>query len=140
MDRKLEPRVGVGVLIVKDGRVLVGRRKGSVGTGYFALPGGHLDFGETWEKCAAREVEEETGLQIQNIQFAWVTNTVMLEGPRPSHYVTIFMKSELEDPQQEPQNLEPDKCEGWAWVEWPNVPQPVFRPLQSLIDSKVILW
>ncbi|CAM6094292.1 unnamed protein product [Calypogeia fissa] len=137
LEKSLEPRVGVVVLIWKDRRILLGRRKAHVETGLFALPGGRLEFGETWEGCAAREVEEETGLQIRNIQFAWVTNVVTLEEPRPSHYVTIIMKSELKDSEQQPQNLEPDKCEGWLWAEWSNLPSPIFRPLQSLIDDKV---
>ena len=60
------PQVGVGVLILRDGKVLLGRRKGSHGAGCWSAPGGHLEFGETLEDCAAREVLEETGLKIRN--------------------------------------------------------------------------
>ena len=35
----------------------------------------------------------------------------------------------------EPQVLEPDKCVGWEWAPWDSVPQPVFLPLQLLLDS-----
>ena len=35
----------------------------------------------------------------------------------------------------EPQLLEPDKCIGWQWVQWPDVPEPVFAPLQQLLQS-----
>lgn len=129
------PKVGVGVMVVKGSHVLIGKRRSSIGEGTFALPGGHLDFGESWEECAAREVKEETGLSIHNLKFAYVTNTVMRDEIRPSHYVTIFMRGELVDPNAVPENMEPEKCDGWEWVEWPNMPQPVFRPLQSLIDS-----
>ncbi|KAH7352366.1 hypothetical protein KP509_19G041600 [Ceratopteris richardii] len=130
------PKVGVGVFVLnKSQSVLVGRRRSSVGDSKFALPGGHLEFGESWEECAAREVLEETGLIIHKIRFASVTNSVMLNDKRPSHYVTIFMKGELVDPCQEPENLEPDKCYGWEWVKWPLVPKPVFEPLQTLIES-----
>ena len=73
---------------------------------------------------------------ISNIRFAAVNNTVMLKERRPSHYVTIFMRAELADPlKQEAQNLEPDKCDGWEWVEWPHIHQPIFEPLQILIDG-----
>jgi 8-oxo-dGTP diphosphatase len=61
----LAPRVGVGVIVLRNGLVLLGRRIGSHGAGSWALPGGHLEFGESVEQCAAREVLEETGLDIQ---------------------------------------------------------------------------
>lgn len=52
------PLVGVGVLIFQQGsqRCLVGRRKGAHGGGEYALPGGHLEHGESFEECARREV------------------------------------------------------------------------------------
>jgi 8-oxo-dGTP diphosphatase len=133
------PKVGVGVLVCRGSRVLVGRRRSSSGHGTFALPGGHLEFGESWEGCAAREVKEETGLSIQNIKFASVVNSIMQNENQSSHYVTIFMHAELCNPIDEPQNLEPDKCDGWEWVDWPNIPRPIFQPLQSLIESLKLL-
>lgn len=63
-------------------------RLGSHGSGTFALPGGHLEFGESWEDCARREVLEETGLQLESIRFETAINSIF--GP-DSHYVTIFM-------------------------------------------------
>ncbi len=58
-------------------------------TGTYALPGGHLDFGESFEQCAAREVKEETGLNVQDVRFLTATNTVF--GDAGKHYVTIFL-------------------------------------------------
>lgn len=73
------PRLGVavGVFIVKGECVLIGRRRSSIGHSTYAIPSGHLEFGETWEECVAREVMEETGLSLHNIQFVKVTNTIM---------------------------------------------------------------
>lgn len=62
------PQVGVGVLILRDGKVLLGRRKGSHGAGCWSAPGGHLEFGEAVEDCALREALEETGLALSDRQ------------------------------------------------------------------------
>lgn len=92
-------------------------------------------IGESWEECAARELLEETGLAIHKFEFAGAANAVLPNERRPAHYVIIILEAELVDPSQEPQNVEPDKCDGWEWVEWPSVPKPVFEPLQIFIDS-----
>jgi hypothetical protein len=65
--------------VLRDGLVLLGRRIGSHGAGSWALPGGHLEFGETVEQCAAREVLEETGLDIQVVARGPYTNNMFPE-------------------------------------------------------------
>ncbi len=62
-----KPKVGIGVMILKDGKVLLGKRKGSHGAGQYAFPGGHLEYMESFEDCARRETREECGIEIQNI-------------------------------------------------------------------------
>ncbi|HEU5357581.1 MAG TPA: NUDIX domain-containing protein, partial [Gemmatimonadales bacterium] len=49
------PQLGVGVLILREGKLLLGQRRGSHGAGTWAPPGGHLDSGESVEQCACRE-------------------------------------------------------------------------------------
>ena len=71
------PKVGIGVLIVKDGKILLGERIGAHGSGLFALPGGHLEFGETFEETARREVEEETGLT--DIRIGGLDRSIVME-------------------------------------------------------------
>jgi 8-oxo-dGTP diphosphatase len=125
----LIPRVGVGVIIVKDGLVLLGERIGSHGAGTWALPGGHLEFGESVCDCARREAEEETGLHLQSIVQASYTNDIMLaEG---KHYVTIFVQTTVND--VEPVVMEPTKCKGWHWFRWSEMPENLFQPLKSLV-------
>ena len=68
MDEKNRPKVGVGVIVIKDGKILLGKRKGPHGGGFWAFPGGHLEFNESLEDCARREVLEETGISIKNIK------------------------------------------------------------------------
>jgi len=125
------PSVGVGVIILRDGLVLLGQRIGSHGAGTWALPGGHLEFGETVEQCAAREVLEETGLELREFEAAPYTNDVFASEQK--HYVTLFIVSASQ--QGEPAILEPGKCLGWRWFRWSALPSPLFQPLQTLVDT-----
>lgn len=85
------PRVGVGCIVVRSGRVLLVRSR----SGYWSTPGGHLDFGERLEECAARETEEETGVRVVDVELVAITNDVFQE--RGNHYVTIWMRGEALD-------------------------------------------
>jgi 8-oxo-dGTP diphosphatase len=129
LQRVTHPRVGVGVIIVKDNKVLMGERKNSHGNGSWAFPGGHLEFGESWEECARREVKEETGLNIANIRFGSVTNDLFVKENK--HYITIFMIADYIE--GEPQVLEPHKCSGWQWFEWNEMPKPLFLTIENLV-------
>lgn len=122
------PKVGIGVLVLKEGRVLLGKRKGSHGSGLWAPSGGHLEFGESVEVCAERELREETGLQPLHLELGpWTSDLIEAD----KHYVSIFVF--IPKFLGEPQLLEPAKCEGWEWFEWENLPDPLFPPIQSLI-------
>ncbi|PIA63455.1 hypothetical protein AQUCO_00201060v1 [Aquilegia coerulea] len=133
--KDLMPRVAIVVFLMKEGNsVLLGKRLSSIGHSTFALPGGHLEFGESFEDCAAREVKEETGLDIEKIEMLTVTNNI-LEEPKPSHYVTIFVRAVMRDPLQTPQNLEPNKCDGWDWYKWNDLPKPLFLPLEKMVHN-----
>ena len=63
-----KPKAGVGIMVLKDGKVLLGKRKGSHGEGEYAFPGGHLEYMESFEDCAKREVREECGVEIENLR------------------------------------------------------------------------
>jgi 8-oxo-dGTP diphosphatase len=131
---KNKPKVSIGVFIVKDDKELLGKRLNSHGEGSWSLPGGHLEFNESWEDCAIRETMEETGLIIKNIHFATVTNDIFEEEKK--HYITIFMVAHHHS--GDVQVREPDKCESWEWFEWSadKLPRPLFLPLQNLLKQK----
>ena len=54
--QKEQPKIGIGVVVVKENSVLLGKRKGAHGSGHWGFPGGHLELCETPETCAAREL------------------------------------------------------------------------------------
>ena len=64
MANKKRPKVGIGVLVLKNGKVLMAKRKGAHGNGEFAFPGGHLEFWESIVGCVKRECREEAGIGI----------------------------------------------------------------------------
>ena len=123
------PKVGVSVIIKKDGKFLIGKRKASHGTGTWAFPGGHLEYGESWEDCAKREVAEEVGIAIRNVQFAAVTNDIFQKEEK--HYITIFVICDYES--GEVKVMEPEKCEEWLWMSWEELPRPLFLPIANLL-------
>ena len=74
---------------------LISARIGSI-----QLPGGHLEIGESFERCAMREVEEETGISVareEQIKFVTATNDVFSTEGEGRHYVTIFVACKVED-------------------------------------------
>src|SRR6201999_2227066 len=64
------PQLAVSAAIFRDGKVLLLRRAKSPGTGFYSLPGGRVEFGESLATALHREVDEETGLQIEIVDLA----------------------------------------------------------------------
>jgi 8-oxo-dGTP diphosphatase len=126
------PRVGVGVVITKDQQVLLLRRRNVHGAGTWSTPGGHLDFGESPEQCAVREVKEETGLDIDAVAFRAITNDVFAAEGR--HYITIWMEGRCVA--GEPVVAAPYEASEIGWFPWDALPQPLFLPLQHLLDGQ----
>jgi 8-oxo-dGTP diphosphatase len=126
------PLVGICVVVVRrnDGKILLGKRKGSHGEGEYSTPGGHLEHGESFAACAAREVLEETGLQIGPLRFLRVLNCTSYA---PKHYVDLAFAAEWKS--GEPEVREPDKVERWDWYDPDDLPTPLFSMVPSAIAA-----
>lgn len=126
MPPRKRPGIGVAVFVLSEKHpesVLLGRRKDTIGQGLYQVPGGHLEFGESWEQAAYRETLEETGLHIHNITLCSIMDTIQQE--QDYHYLTVFMRGYVDETRgSEPRNLEPHKCEGWHWWKWSTIPTP----------------
>ena len=130
----MSPQIGVGVLIFREGKLLLGRRKGSHGAGDWSAPGGHLEFGESPEACARREAREETSLELGELQNGAFVSDVFPDVNK--HYITLLMITQHAS--GEPLLMEADKCEGWQWFAPDALPQPLFAPLKSWIAREGI--
>ena len=128
---KERPQIGVGVCVIKDGKVLFGKRKNAHGEGSWCFPGGHLEFNESVEDCARREVLEETGLAIKNLRLGPYTNDIFEKENK--HYVTLFIVADYDS--GDLKLMEPEKCERWNWFSWEEPPCPLFLSLQNLAEK-----
>ena len=131
MSMNKRPKVGIGVVVIKDNKVLFGKRKNAHGDGAWCYPGGHLEYGESWEECSNREVMEETGIKIKNLRFGTVTNDIFKSEKK--HYITICIIADFDS--GEVKVMEPGKCEKWEWFEWDKLPSPLFLPIINQLKA-----
>lgn len=124
------PKVGVGVMVLKEGKVLLGRRKNAHGEGEYANTGGHVEPLESLFEAARRETLEEAGITIKNIKFLCVSNITEYA---PKHYIDVGLIAEWGS--GDPQVLEPNKRENWNWYDLNDLPQPLFAPSARYIEA-----
>jgi len=126
-------KIGVGTFVIRNGKILLGKRIGADGAGSWGLPGGKLDTGERIEACARREVLEETGLELAELVPCGFSDDVFAETGR--HWVTVYLATHC--PEGDVQNLEPEFCECWQWFALDNLPRPLFLPLSNFLNQPV---
>ncbi|MDT8274187.1 MAG: NUDIX domain-containing protein [Desulfomonilia bacterium] len=130
---------GIAVMILKEGKVLLGKRNddpvkaGSKlhGEGTWTLPGGKIEFHESFEDAAFREVEEETGIRVkkERMRFISVSNDMVHD----AHFITLGFLSE--DFEGEPEAMEPEEITEWRWFDLHRLPGPMFFPSEKVIKN-----
>jgi mutator protein MutT len=109
------PWVGVGVLVFKSGKVLLGRRAREPRMGQWSVPGGTIELGETVREAATREIREEFNIQIEIQQVFDVFDRIFRdpEGRVQFHYVLIECVARYQSGELRPA----DDVEEAEWVD-----------------------
>ena len=126
----LRPKVGVGVMILKEGKILLAKRIASHGAGSYAFPGGHLEHLESIFECAKRETREEAGIEIENLRFLCISNVALY---LPKHYINIGVLADWMS--GEPRLMEQGKSEEWLWYSLDAFPAPLFDAIPNYIRA-----
>ena len=115
------PVVGIGAVIVQDGKVLLVRRKYAPLAGEWSLPGGGVEVGETLDACVVREMREETGLDVEVGPVIEVFDRITHdpEGRVQYHYVLVDYLCWPVGGELVPASDVSDA----AWVEPPDIPR-----------------
>jgi 8-oxo-dGTP diphosphatase len=137
MEEKKKIGAGFGVMILRYGKILLGKRhddpeKASSqlnGAGKWTMPGGKLNFGETFEEGAAREVLEETGIKLKNVKVICVNQDII----ETAHFITIGLFAE--EFEGEPQVMEPDEITEWKWFDLKELPSPMYFPSAKVLEN-----
>jgi 8-oxo-dGTP diphosphatase len=124
------PNTAVALLVFNEqGKILLGKRTGKRDTGQWGTPGGGIEHNESIEDAAARELFEEAGaIPLANPKTIGCTNTLCDTTP----WFTTFVACQID---RTPRNCEPDKCAGWEWFNWDNLPQPLLHSIELLIEQ-----
>ena len=134
-----QPKVGIGMMILKEEKVLLGKRHSDPekadsalhGEGTWTMPGGGLHFGEKPEDCARRETLEETGIKVdkEKLKLISVSNDVIAD----AHYITLGFL--CEDFEGEAKVMEPDEIVEWRWFELTDLPTPIYFPSERVLKN-----
>ena len=130
----------VHMIIMKDDKILVQKRKGSkLWPGYYALPAGHIDEGENQYDALLREAKEELGIKIEKIGNTYVVlrrNYFEIDGKVLEPYIDFYF--EVKEYTGEPMIMEENKCEELVWSSIEDLPEPFMNYMGDFLENKSI--
>lgn len=121
--------IGVCIVVLNNkDEILLGERLNSYGEGLLGIPGGRINIDELLHEAAMRELKEETGIETKSAEYVGVVR----DHQRTYNFIHFgFVVSGVAD---EPKNLEPEKCKGWAWYSREKLPENILPVHKSVID------
>ena len=129
---------GCGVMIINDNKLLMGLRSIDIENadnemheeGTWCIPGGNIEYGETFFEAGKREVKEETDLDIDvNDLELFCVQTDLNEY---NHYISVGMLCKNYSGQVKV--MEPDQIVCWEWIDLDNLPENIFSPSKKTIE------
>lgn len=133
----MKPGLGVGVMIIKEGKILLGLRNSNKekasselqGQGTWTMPGGKVEFMEKLVDAAKRELEEETSLKATKLDLLCISDDMT----NTAHYVTVgFIVREYTG---EAKTMEPETILEWKWFDLNDLPTNLYNPSKKCIEK-----
>lgn len=133
----MKPGLGVGVMIIKEGKILLGLRNPNKekasselqGQGTWTMPGGKVEFMEKLVDAAKRELEEETSLKATKLDLLCISDDIT----NTAHYVTVgFIVREYTG---EAKAMEPETILEWKWFDLNDLPTNLYNPSKKCIEK-----
>jgi len=137
--KKKQVKVGVGIVILQKGKILLGLRHKDPekadselhGEGTWSLPGGRIEFGESFENVCAREVYEECGIKLNKDKVKLIS--IANDRVTDAHYVTIgFLAKNFGG---KAIVKEPDEIVDWKWFDVNKLPKNIYFPSKKLFEN-----
>ena len=133
----MKPGLGVGGMIIKEGKILLGLRNPNKekarselqGQGTWTMPGGKVEFMEKLVDAAKRELEEETSLKATKLDLLCISDDMT----NTAHYVTVgFIVREYTG---EAKAMEPKTILEWKWFDLNDLPTNLYNPSKKCIEK-----
>lgn len=133
----MKPGIGVGVMIIKDNKILLGLRNldkekaGSElnGQGTWTMPGGKVKYMETLKDAAKRELKEETDLTATKLSVLCISDDMT----DTAHFVTVgFLVTEYEG---KIKTMELETILEWKWFDLNKLPKNMYKPSEKCIEK-----
>lgn len=124
------PRVGTAVWIIKDEKVLLGKRERGAGVGTWCVPGGAIALFEGPTAGAAREVLEETSLVTETPRLIAVMNDV--DTAEGTHWITLHFVAKYVSGSPK---AKPGEIGNWTWFRYEKLPENLFEPTRNFVKN-----